>query len=911
MSFARQDDSPRPARLSRWLAGLYPRRAGLDAHELARFFDDALVDARRAGRVLPLAALARTTIADVLRAWLGLMARPLSAAPHPSPHLPAPRRTSTMDHLRLDLTHAWRSLARTPGLTAISILTLALGIGATTAAYGVARGVLLTPFPYLDVDRIVLLSELDAAGGPMSVSWLNYLDWRTQARSFEALGVYRNYTFTVAGVGDADRLFGAIASSSVFTTLGVQPLAGRAFGSADDEPGAASVLVSERFWMDRLGRRADVLGTPITIDGRAATIVGVMPASFQFPSHGDLWVPLGAVITQLPKARGNHAGLTAIGRLRSDASLETARADMETIARRLGDQYPDSNRNTHVSVTTYADSVLGDVRPAFRLLLGSVAVLLALTCINLAGVAIARTEQRQRELAVRTALGASRHALFRLMTVESSLLAAAGAIAGAGVAVASLRTLIAAQPESIPRLDLVAVNWTVLAVAAAVAVLAVFVFGALPAWRASQPSVARLVKALRSGDDRSAMWARRALVVAQVALASVLLVGAGLLGRSLTNLLCVDLGFDPSRVVTMRVALDDQRYPTPEAWTVFHQRLVDAMRHAPGIDAVGLNSLIPLEGGGSESGVLKDDDPLPPPPDARPRRTLFQATNADYFRAMRIPLVSGRLFDDRDTDRTQLVTVIDDTLAAALFPGTDPLGRRVAFEARGETLDTIVPIWREVIGVVKHVQHYDLHGGPDYGQLYTPYTQLPLWSRDRRPTMALFVRTAGSPDVMIATVRQLVRAIDPTIPVYGLRTATSYVDRRTEAARLSAALVGTFAGIALLLAALGLYGVLAYLVSRRTREIGVRIALGATPGGLVRRLVGQGLLIAGIGLALGLAASLAAGRWLSAMLVDVTPFDFTTYATSAVVLLAIGALASYLPARRAAEVDPIEALRSE
>ncbi len=543
------------------------------------------------------------------------------------------------------------------------------------------------------------------------------------------------------------------------------------------------------------------------------------------------------------------------------------------------------------------------------MLLGAVGMLLLIGCSNLASLMMARAESRNREFAVRSALGANRFRLVRQVLMESTLIAVVGGAIGVGLAYVGVGAFVQSQPSTVPRIDLLGIDWRVLAFALAISGLTVVLFGLLPALRASRPDLQFALRTSRTGGSRQSVRFRRVLVGGQVAVAAILLVGAGLFAKSLGKLTAIELGFDPARVIAMRLILPDARYATAEAWISFHRTLLDRLSGLAGAEAIAINSALPLEGNGAESPVMKEGDPMPAP-DRPMTMCLFQATGGEYFKAMGIALVSGRVFDVRDTNSSTPVAVVDETLASRLFGQENPLGRRIAFEFRGDRTNR-QPVWREVIGVVRHVKHYGITSEPPFVQIYTPFVQLPFWMESRRPTMALVVRTGVDPDAMVSTIRRAVVGIDPTIPVYGIQQMGFYVAQATEQPRLSAMLVSGFAALALVLAAVGVYGVLAYVVSQRTREIGVRVALGARRLDIVRHIVVQGLLLTLAGLTVGLMGAAALASLVGTLLYEVSPRDGTTFAATALVLSIVATIASVIPARRASSVDPLTALRAE
>jgi putative ABC transport system permease protein len=703
---------------------------------------------------------------------------------------------------------------------------------------------------------------------------------------------------------------GAFVSASIFQTMGLTPLSGRVFTDDDDRPGMDRIaIVSERLWRTRLAADPGIVGRSVLLNNEAHTIVGVMPAGMRFPSRlTDVWLPLGLFVNTFP-ARGAHPGLTAVGRLRPGVSFEQASAAMDVIAGQLAAEYPESNRSNGIVLRSYLESIVSDIRPGMLMLLASVALLLLIACANLTGLLLARSEERHRELALRAALGAGRRRLVRQLLVEAGLLAAAGGTLGVLVADGAVRLFLYAEPSTIPRIDLIGIDWRVLSFALATVAL----FGALPAVRASRPDLRRTLGEFRSSAPRRALRTRSLLVTAQMAIAVVLLVTAGLLIKSLTGLLAIDVGFDPTRVITMRVAPADARYPTVDAWTSFYDRLLEGLEATPGVDAIGINSAMPMQGAAAEGPVLKEGDPVPSPGGPPPVMCMFQTTAGAYFAAMRIPVIHGRPFDDRDRAGGPLVAIVDQSLVARVFPGVpNPVGRRIAFEAEGDSHEDSRPIWREIVGVVGTVKHYGLLADRPFVQLYVPHTQLPTYHRERRPAMAIAARAAASadPDAIIASVRSTVARLDPTLPVYGIEPMQRYIDSETEGTRMLSNLLGAFSFLALALAVVGVYGTLAYVVAMRRREIGVRLALGARPSDIMSRVIGQGLRMAAAGIGLGVAAALALSRFVEAVLYQVSARDVGVYAAVALTLAAVAALASAIPARRASSVDPLTAIRN-
>jgi len=821
-------------------------------------------------------------------------------------------RLPLLETLLQDLRYGARLLRKNPGFTLVAILTLALGIGANTAIFSVVNTVMLRPFPYPDADRLVLLNEIAKANGRvenMSVGWLDYQDWRRQAQSFQYLGVFRGQNLTLTGTEQAERVIGAMASADVLNALGLHPLLGRTFVAQDDNESDAPVaILSERLWRNRFAASSGIINRTITLDGLNYTVVGVMPASMRFPSRlTDIWVPLGPYLRTMPSDRGNHPGLTAVGLLKPNVSVQQARSEMETIAERLGKQFPDSNSSVSVRMTTLYDSTVSNIRSSLLVLLGAVVFVLLIACVNLANMTLARGEARLRELAVRSALGAPRGRLVRQLLTESLLLALIAASLGVAWAWMALKVLVASQPSSIPRIDLISMDLPVLGFTLLVSLVVAVLFGLWPALRITslkaQESIRQAIPVLAA---RSRL--RPFLVVAEVGLAMVLLVGAALMVRTFSSLTSVGLGFHPEHVVTMRLSLPARNY-SKEQWVTFYRNLLTRVEALPGLQAEGVSSSTPLVGGGSESSI--SSEPLPKDPAAaRGPGCTFGAVSGGYFGAMGIQLVRGRTFTEHDSADSTPVIIVDEAAVRAFWPGQDPIGRRVAFEFRGRNIQDPQPIWREVVGVVHTVRYYDLTTPNPRVQVYVPYAQPPFWFATL-PPMTLMVRTATNPASLVNSVRREVASIDPALPVFAVRTMTEYVDGVLEQPRMSMALMVSFGGLALVMAAVGIYGVLSYSVSQRTREIGIRMALGASRANVLRFIMRQGIILSLAGVILGVMGSLASMRLIRGLLFGVSITDAATYLLVPAVLFAVSLAATFIPARRATRIDPLTALRHE
>jgi putative ABC transport system permease protein len=856
-------------------------------------------------------ALATVEAADLARA---LAATERRAPQAPILGHPGQRKQGLMASLWQDLRYAARSARLAPAFSAIVIATLALGIGANAAVFSVIDAVMLRPY-YPDMDRLVILNEGTRRGDQMSVAWPTFEDWRAGSEAFEQIGVYRNTTMNLTGKGEAERLNGALASSGVFAAVGLPPIAGRVFTADDDRPTAGRVaIISERFWRRHFGADPNVLGTTVRLSDDAYVIVGIMPARMRFPSRvTDVWLPIGPAIPTFPTSRGAHPGLYALAKLKAGVSFTRAAADMETLARRIEQEHPDTNRDVIVRMTPYYDQIVSGVRPTLLMLVGAVGLVLLIGCANLANLMLARSERRQHEVAVRAALGADGRRIFQQLIVESLFLALIGGALGVLLAAWMVQLFVASGPVTVPRIDMVGVDGRVVAFATLLSMATGVVFGLVPALRASTPDLLSTLKqsARGAGTAAAARRFRAALIVAEVALALTLLVSAGLMTRSFTRLLAVDTGFDPENVVTMRLSLPPAKYRELAHWTAFHDELVRRVAAIPGVAAAGVNSAVPLEGGGAEAGVVVEGRPLVP--GKADAATLFQASSPDYLAAMRIRLLRGRYFTDRDNHEAPRVVIVDESLVRRLFGDGDPIGKRISFEfhgvGHGDPNPTV--LWREIVGVVAHVRHYGIAAEPPYVQVYTPFDQPPVYFEERHPSMALVARSSLAPDALVAAIRREVTALDADVPVYGVQPMTTYLAQNTEQPRLNVVLLGGLSLLALVLAVIGIYGVVSYTVSQRTQEIGVRMALGATRRHVLRMVVGQVAALIGGGLVIGVAASLALGSVLRTMLFEVSPHDPLTVASIAAVLAVVAIVASIVPARRATRVDPLVALRAE
>ncbi|HEU4563113.1 MAG TPA: ABC transporter permease [Gemmatimonadaceae bacterium] len=798
-----------------------------------------------------------------------------------------------MDTLLQDLRYALRSLVRRPGFTAIVVLTLAIGIGANSAIFSVVNGVLLRPLPYREPERLVLLWTMLPNFGRETVSLPDFRDWRDQGRSFTDVAALANSSFSVSGEGEPERVDAAYVTANFFHTLGVPLARGRAFTPQEEVENSRVVIVSHGFWQRRLGARPGVVGEPLSLSGVPYTIVGIAPEGLRVDGEHQLWVPLNTADQKAPR-RGDF--LTVIARLRPGVTIEGAQAELSGIMHRLARQYPQTNDGVDAQVMSLREQVVGGIRPALLVFMGAVALVLLIACANVANLMLARAAGRDREMAVRAALGAGRGRLVRQMLTESIVLALAGAALGLVLAVWGVAALRRASPGNLPRVDAIAVDGRVLAFTLLLAVGVGVLFGLAPALRLSAHALAaRLRDGMRGIAGGTGLREMRGLLVlAEVALAVMLLAGAGLLIRSFDKLQRVDLGVRPDGVLTAFMVPPRVRYEEMPQVAAFYDRLLEALRRAPAAREVALASDVPLSGGASYWSFRVEGRPQAGPGQSEPDAQPYTVTPG-FFRALSIPVVRGRVFTDQDREGAVRVAVVNQTLARKHFPGADPIGHRISTD--GES-------WYTIVGIVGDTRQTEVSGEP-YAQMYFPYAQ--------RPTRAMMVvmRTDGDPIAATGALKQAVKAVDADIAVARISSMRQLIDRAIAQPRVNTVLLGIFAAVALLLAAVGIYGVTSYAVAQRTREIGVRMALGAHPGDVLRLVVRQGMAPVLLGLAAGLVAALAATRVMRTLLFGVSAGDPLTFGAITIVLGAIALLAAVLPARRAARVDPIEALRAE
>ena len=814
---------------------------------------------------------------------------------------------------------ALRRLARTPGFTAVSVLTLGLGIAGTTAAFSVINGVLLRPLPYRDPERLVQLWHTAPGLGVLKVeqsdaSYIQYHDKAT--RSFESVASYQSSAANLTGGQEPERVASANVTASFLPTLGVRPAVGRNFIEEEDRPGGAAVaILSDALWRRRYGADPAMVGKTIQVDGRTREVIGIMAPSFRFPEgETELWLPMG--IDRAHVSTGNF-NRNAIGRLRPGVTIGAAEAEMTPILMRLPDDVPGmmthaifEQAKIRVVIHSLRDDVVGDIRPVLFTVFGTVALVLLIACANVANLFLVRAEARTKEVAVRSALGASPRSIVKLYLGEGLVLSALGAVLGVLLAYVALEALLQLAPTSLPRASEISLDLASLGVAAAIAVVTGLFFSTIPFIRAGK---AELTPMLRDGtrgstSGRERQRVRNAFVVAQVALALVLLVGSGLLARSFERMRAVDPGFAPNQVLTLRLSLPPATYRTVGDISRFYYQLTTRLATVPGVQAVGGTSKLPLiEDGGNHNGTWVEDRPVTATelPTVHSVATVTQ----DYFKAMGIPIVEGRTFRDDGSDRASHEMIVGRAFARHFWPNGSAIGKRV--KTGGPEAS-----WSTIVGVAGDV-HDEALTKPVDEMIYQPMISV-IQPTPSQPdtlvaenTMTLTIRTAGDPMQVYPAIRREVWGLDRNLPMVNVRELSTVVSSAMARTTFTLVMIGAAASVALLLGAIGIYGVISYMVSLRTREIGVRMALGAQSVQVRRMVVRQGLTLASIGVVIGLAAALALSRLISSLLYGITPNDPATLASVTLGLLVVSTVASWLPAMRAARIDPIEALRAE
>ncbi len=824
------------------------------------------------------------------------------------------RTGALLEQFAADVRYGLRVLRRNPGFASVAILTLALGIGATTAIFSVVYGVLLRPLPYSRPEQIVVLSEVNERGRRMQFADPNFEDLRAQNSCLQGLAEYGWWLTSVSGGYEPTRTLVAFVSRDFFPLIRVQPVLGRAFAPDDQRFGAAPVaLVSYSYWKQYLGGAPDLARLKLTIENQSASVVGVLPAGFRFPGESEIWAPR-ELLERYPSRTAHNWHV--LGRLRDNVTLMQARAELSAIAARMKQQFGRDTMMVDAEVLTLQESLTGDARPALLILLGAVGFLLLIACANVVNLLLAQAAARDRELAVRSALGAERRRLVRQFLTEALLLALSGGVLGALAATWGVRALLAVAPRDLPRLGDVAVNLPVLFFALAISIFVAAGLGALTALRATSGDLQRPLAEGGRGEagTRRAQRVGRVVIAGQLAITLVLLVGAGLLGRSLLRVLAVDPGFRTGQVVTMDLALPPTEQPADAGRRAqFLSELFSRLRRIPGVLDVGGTTALPLSGGFRPDGMyrlmnaqdavpgrIEDLERLLLHDPARTGDADYCVASEGYFRALDIPLLKGRLFDGRDDMDAPHAALISESLAREKFAGREPLGHLIEF---GNMDGDLRPL--TIVGVVGDVRGGSLESRPRPA-IYVDYRQRPRATGQ----FTIVMRTGTAPAAILPAAREIVRTLDPSVPP-SFSTFSHVFSASLAVRRFSLTLISIFACTALLLAMAGIYGVMAYSVARRTREIGVRLALGATAGNVLRLVLAQGMLTAAAGVVAGIACSLVLTRALQSQLFDVSATDAATFAAVVLVLSVVAFLASFLPARRATRVDPMVALRCE
>jgi putative ABC transport system permease protein len=796
-----------------------------------------------------------------------------------------------------------RILRRNPALAISAILATGLGIGATSAMFSIADGILLHPLPFPKSDRLVNVWETAAARNipRMVAAPGNYYDWRVQSRSFSALGAFQQSTFNLAtGDAEPERFLGAIADPGFFAALGVAPVLGRVCTEAENLPGGnAVVILSYALWQQRFGADRGILGCTLELNGRTRTVIGVMPKGFEFPPQATMWSPLE--LDPPTMARRDFHRLRVIGRLKDGVSLEETRAEFQTIAAGLAAQYPDLNAGETATVNPVLDDLVGTVRPALLVLLGAVIAVLLIACANVANLLLAKASGRQREIAIRTSMGASRGAILGQMLTESTVLAVLGGITGLVMAKLALRGLISLAPASIPRLAEITLNGRVVGLGLALSLATGILFGLAPAWFATRVNVNGMLKeGMRGSSARNPL--RSVLVAAQVGIALVLLAGAGLLIRSFYEVASVDAGFQPEHLMTMQLAPAATRYRGhPELQIQLARGILEKVSAIRDVRSAAISTAVPLLG--NPNYIMRFEGRAPVTPSQSPLTTYFGVTPA-FFETMGMRLLRGRLLNARDVQGAPLVVVVNQTLVDRYFPKQDPIGKRL------EIGFSEPPNWREIVGVVADVKTAGLDQATPV-QVYTAYLQTPSFPSSMISPITVMTRTAGDPALLGSPIHAAILAVDRSQPVYAIQPMTDIVAQSIAQRRLSLILLAFFAAAAMLLAAIGVYGVMSFVVAQRTNEIGIRMALGARASQVAWHVQRQGMTLVVAGLAIGTAGALVLTRYLSTLLFRVNPRDPVIFSTAAVSLVAVSIVACWLPARRASRVDPLTALRNE
>lgn len=806
-----------------------------------------------------------------------------------------------MGALLQDVRYAVRTLVKNPGVTLLAIFALGLGIGANSAIFSIVNAIMLRPLPVSESDRLVLLFESKPQAGITKgqVSYDNYVEWKQRSTVFENSAAYYSRSFNVSTQAEPERVAGARVSSDFFNVVGAQPARGALFTAEEDRPGNNRVaLISHSLWQRRFDSDPQAVGKTLTIDGGNYTVIGVMPEEFQFPNRRvELWTPLALVRSTAGK--DNAHNLNVIARLKPQSTLAQTQAEMSNIAHQI--QAANGNTGWGVKVVGLAEHFVGNIRPAFLMLFGAVVFVLLIACANVVNLLLARAAARQKEIAIRAALGATRMRILRQLLTESTLLSLLGGGVGVLLAYLGLKLLVASLPSqvAIPNIEDIGIDAQALVFTLVVSLLTGILCGLAPSWRLSRPNLNETLKEAVKGSSGmlGGRRVRKMMVVSEVSLALMLLITAGLMIKSFTMLQQVTPGFKAENLLTMELSLPQEKYPEDHQVAAFYRQALEGIAALPGVQSVGAVNHLPLSGETTNVYFTVEGRPIRSSDDEI--FTGYRSVSPDYFSAMGIPLKRGRAFDGRDTENSPGVVIINETMAGRFWPGEDPLGKRLK---QGD-LQSKSP-WLTVVGVIGDVRHSALTQEPK-PEMYLPYQHEPL------RTMFLAVRTTGNPTSLTPAARSMILAVDKQQPVSNVRSMEEVISDANFGRRTTSALLVIFAALALVLAAVGIYGVLSYTVAQRRKEIGIRMALGAQAGDVLKMFLREGLVVVSIGIIIGLALSLVAGRLLSSMLYGVSATDPLTLAGVSVFLLLVAMVACIIPARRATRLDPADILRYE
>ncbi len=813
--------------------------------------------------------------------------------------IPPKRRENIMETFLHDALYAVRMLRKNLGFTVVALMALALGIGANTAVFSVVNAVLIRPLPYEDPDRLMMVFESNPQKGwkQFVASPANFLDWREQNQVFEQIAATSRASFNLTGEGEPERIPGSSVSGNLFDLLGVKPALGRAFSTEDDRDTSPPVVIlSHGLWQRRFGSDANIIGRTLTLNGKSSTVIGVMPAGIQYPGQSEMWSPL-ALSASDAAARGAHY-LLVISRLKKGVSLEQAQNEMSVIASRLEQQYPATNSGWGVNMNSLSDRVIGDMGPSLLMLFGAVSLVLLIACANLANLLLVRGVARQKEIAVRSAIGASRSRIIRQLLTESVLLALVGGTLGLLLAFWGVRALVAINPSGVPRSQEIGIDATVLVFALAISFLTGIIFGLIPALQASKPNLNEMLKEGRSSTGSlRRQRARGFLVVSEVALSLMLLIGAGLLLKSFLRLQNENPGYDSRNALTMTLSLPGSKYKENHKRTAFFDQVLDRFNSMPGVESAAASTSIPFAGDFKWGFEITGRPPMAPSdvPSAN-----YYAVTSDYFRAMKISLTKGRFFNEKDAPGSPRVAIINETMARRYFPDEDPIGKHI-------NITNGPPAPREIVGIVGNVMLSGFNIETP-AQMYEPYQQNPASS------MVMVVRTTGDPMEIASSIRSQVMAVDSEQPVSNVKTLSQVVSDSIADRTFTVSLFGSFALLALVLAVVGVYGVMAFSVTQRIHEIGIRMALGAGRGEVLRLMMRQGMKPVAAGIAIGAAGAFALAKILSSfseLLHKVSVTDPVVFVFIPLLLGAVASLACAIPARRASKTDPMTALHYE